>query len=194
MRTATIDTEALRRNWGVERLLGPSQDPYELTVRNLFEPTCNIAGIVSGFTGDGTKTVIPSEAMVKIDFRLVPEQDPRRIREVVVNLVANAIDATPPGGDVVVEVRRAGDAIEIAVRDTGHGMPQEMLRRLGTPFFTTRDDGTGLGIVLARSVVAQHGGSLRYDSEPGKGTTASITLPARHAASRCHDGTRTARR
>src|SRR5207248_1974615 len=52
-------------------------------VASVFEPTCNIAGIVSGYIGEGTKTVIPSEAMVKIDFRLVPEQDPKHIRALV---------------------------------------------------------------------------------------------------------------
>ena len=72
---------------------------------------------------------------------------------------------------------RADEEIEIVVRDTGRGMAAETLRRIGTPFFTTRDDGTGLGVVLARSVIAQHGGSLRYESEPGKGTRVSVTLP-----------------
>jgi signal transduction histidine kinase len=119
------------------------------------------------------------------------EADPRRIREAVLNLVANAIEATQAGGEVVVAVRRAGDVAEIVVRDSGRGMSPETLRRLGTPFFTTRDEGTGLGVVLARSVVAQHGGTLTYDSEPGRGTTATIVLPAR--PSRCHDGARAAR-
>jgi signal transduction histidine kinase len=105
------------------------------------------------------------------------EADPRRLREALLNLVANAIEATPPGGEVVVEVRPLGDEVELAVRDTGRGMPPETLARIGTPFFTTRDDGTGLGVVLARSVIAQHGGSLRYESEPGKGTRVRVTLP-----------------
>src|SRR6266702_209624 len=105
------------------------------------------------------------------------EADPLRLKEALLNLVANAIEATPAGGQVVVEVQAAGDRAEIVVRDTGRGMPPETLRRVGTPFFTTRDDGTGLGVVLARSVIAQHGGALRYDSEPGKGTLVSFTLP-----------------
>lgn len=105
------------------------------------------------------------------------EADPRRLKEALLNLVANAIEATPPGGEVVVEVRPAGDDVEIVVRDTGRGMAAETLRRIGTPFFTTRDDGTGLGVVLARSVIAQHGGSLSYDSEPGRGTRVRVTLP-----------------
>ncbi len=116
------------------------------------------------------------------------EGDPRRLKEALLNLVANGIEATPPGGEVIVEVRPAADQIEIVVRDTGRGMPPETLRRLGTPFFTTREEGTGLGVALARSVIVQHGGSLRYESEPGKGTTVRATLPAgvptarRHAA------------
>jgi signal transduction histidine kinase len=114
------------------------------------------------------------------------EADPRRLKEALLNLVANAIEATPPEGEVVVEVRPAGDAAEIVVRDTGRGMPAETLRRIGTPFFTTRDDGTGLGVVLARSVIAQHGGALTYESEPGNGTRVRVTLP--RVAARMGDG------
>lgn len=76
----------------------------------------------------------------------------------------------------------AGDQAEIVVRDTGRGMLPETLRRLGTPFFTTREGGTGLGVVLARSVIALHGGSLRYESAPGKGTTVRAILPSRARA------------
>ncbi len=108
---------------------------------------------------------------------LTVEADPRRLTEALLNLVANAIEATPPGGEVVVEVRPAGEEVELLVRDTGRGMPAATLRRIGTPFFTTRDDGTGLGVVLARSVISQHGGSLRYESEPGRGTRVKVTLP-----------------
>ena len=107
------------------------------------------------------------------------EADPRLLQEALLNLVANAIEATPPGGQVVVEVRLEGDETEIAIRDTGRGMPPETLRRLGSPYFTTREDGTGLGVMLARSVVAQHGGTLQYESEPGRGTTVKARLPRR---------------
>jgi len=107
----------------------------------------------------------------------VVEADSRRLKEALLNLVANAIEATPPGWQVLVEVRSRGELAEIAVRDTGRGMAPDTLRRVGTPFFTTRAQGTGLGVVLARSVIAQHGGTLRYESEPGKGTLVSLTLP-----------------
>jgi two-component system sensor histidine kinase HydH len=103
-------------------------------------------------------------------------------KEALLNLVSNAIEATPPGGEVVVEVRSCAGQAEIVVRDTGRGMPPETLRRLGTPFFTTREDGIGLGVLLARSVIALHGGSLFYESEPGRGTTVRATLPSRTRA------------
>ncbi len=119
------------------------------------------------------------------------EADPGPLKEALINLVGNAIEATPPGGEVAVEVRPAGDETEIVVRDTGRGMPAETLRRIGTPFFTTRENGTGLGVLLARTAIAQHGGSLRYESEQGKGTRVRVTLPRVPAGS--FDGARAAR-
>lgn len=108
--------------------------------------------------------------------------DPRRLKEALLNLVGNAVEATPAGGSVDVSVREHDGGARIVVRDTGRGMSAADLARLGTPFFTTREGGTGLGVVLARSVVTQHGGTLDYASEPGKGTTAIVQLPYRPLA------------
>jgi signal transduction histidine kinase len=63
------------------------------------------------------------------------------------------------------------------VRDTGRGMTRDIAARVGTPFFTTRDGGTGLGVVIARTAIAQHHGTLEFASIPGVGTTATIALP-----------------
>lgn len=103
--------------------------------------------------------------------------DPRRLKEAMLNLVANALEATPPGGAVAVEVRDTPRGALVEVRDSGRGMPPEVLARVGTPFFTTRPAGTGLGVTLARAAFVQHGGELRYDSAPGKGTVAIATVP-----------------
>jgi signal transduction histidine kinase len=107
----------------------------------------------------------------------VIEADPRRLKDALFNLVGNAVEATGQGGRVEVEIDGSDDAARIAVRDSGRGMPPEVLDRIGTPFFTTREEGTGLGVVVARSAFAQHGGSLVYSSQPGQGTTAVGTLP-----------------
>jgi len=104
--------------------------------------------------------------------------DPRRLKEALLNLVANALEATPPGGRVDVTVSAENGVARITVADSGAGMPPDVLNRIGTAFFTTRESGTGLGVLLARSVLTQHGGSLRYESAPGVGTTAIATLPA----------------
>jgi signal transduction histidine kinase len=103
--------------------------------------------------------------------------DPRRLKEALINLVANAIEATPNGGQVALEIRGDREHAKLEVRDTGRGITPEDLDRLGTSFFTTRPNGTGLGVVLAQGVITQHGGSLAYVSTVGKGTTATITLP-----------------
>jgi signal transduction histidine kinase len=113
--------------------------------------------------------------------------DPRRLKEALLNLIANAIEATPPGGSVETRVGTAQGLARIEVRDTGRGMPPDVLARVGTPFFTTREKGTGLGVLLARGVFAQHGGKLEYASEPGRGTVATAILPC-SPAEECCDG------
>jgi len=105
------------------------------------------------------------------------EADARRLQEALHNLVSNAIDATPRGGSIRIEIAAADGCARISVRDSGKGMSSETLAKLGTPFFTTREDGTGLGVALARAAFLQHGGSLEYRSEPGGGTTATALLP-----------------
>ncbi|MEO6775403.1 MAG: HAMP domain-containing sensor histidine kinase [Kofleriaceae bacterium] len=105
------------------------------------------------------------------------EGDPRRLKEALINLVSNAIEATPHGGAVTLRVRNGGPEAVVEVEDTGRGISAEDLNRLGTSFFTTRPNGTGLGVVLAQSVITQHGGSLAYRSTVGRGTVATIKLP-----------------
>ena len=105
------------------------------------------------------------------------EADPRRLREALINLVVNAVEASPRGGSVQIEIARRDGAVEVAVSDSGRGMPPEVLEKVGTPFFTTRDQGTGLGVVLARTAFVQHGGALQYQSAEGRGTVATGTLP-----------------
>jgi signal transduction histidine kinase len=108
--------------------------------------------------------------------------DPRRLKEALINLVSNAVEATPTGGRVQLRVRSDADNVTLEVKDTGRGISTEDLERLGTSFFTTRPNGTGLGVVLAQTVITQHGGSLGYQSILGQGTTATILLPVQSAA------------
>lgn len=101
-----------------------------------------------------------------------------QLKQAVLNLVLNALQATPPGGRVV--VRTAGDRrrLLVAVADDGEGMSAETREKAFTPFFTTREEGTGLGLPLVRRIVEQHGGSVAIASTPGAGTTVTLAFPA----------------
>lgn len=117
---------------------------------------------------------------LELDFR-GPESawvDGFLLKQAALNLLLNALQATPAGGHVV--VRTAGDTrrLVIAVSDDGEGMDAESQRQAFTPFFTTREDGTGLGLPLVRRIVDQHGGSVELSSEPGAGTTVTLVLAA----------------
>lgn len=103
--------------------------------------------------------------------------DSRLLREALVNVAANALEATPRGGRVDVRYAVGQRGTEIVVRDSGVGMTPEVHERIGTPFFTTRDGGTGLGVVIAKTAIQQHRGTLAYTSAPGRGTTATISIP-----------------
>jgi len=107
--------------------------------------------------------------------------DAGQIEQVILALVMNAIDAIPNGGNLTVTSRRAATSgyIQIEVRDDGVGMPRDVLAKMFEPFFTTKEHGRGLGLGLAisRNIVDRHGGRIEVASEPGHGTTFTITLP-----------------
>jgi two-component system, NtrC family, sensor histidine kinase HydH len=173
-RLALVEREVIRMQELLQRCLTHDRPPEELRPARV-ELGPLVADILLRLAPEA------SEARVKLRSHgdAGVEADPRRLREALVNLVANAIQASSPGGEVVVSVRAGAGQAEVAVRDTGRGMGAELLRLLGTPYLTTREDGSGLGVLLARAVIAQHGGALHYESEPGKGTTARATLPSR---------------
>jgi PAS domain S-box-containing protein len=103
--------------------------------------------------------------------------DAEKIKQVIINLLRNAADAMPDGGAVRISLVTAEKGIEIAVTDTGQGMTVKVLRKIFSPFFTTKPDGTGLGLALSRKIVEDHGGKLRASSELGKGSTFTVVLP-----------------
>lgn len=92
------------------------------------------------------------------------------------NLIRNAVEASPPGGQVDVEVRSGGDRLEVRVSDEGPGVPPERVIELFEPFFTTKPRGTGLGLSLARATLRAHGGDVEYHRQPGR-TCFTMRLP-----------------
>src|SRR5579862_5843040 len=123
------------------------------------------------------------QLQVQLAEDLPPLQcDPAQIEQVLLALITNAMDAMPQGGNIWLEARfKEPDAeIEIEVRDDGPGMAPDLLTRIFEPFFTTKDTGhgVGLGLAISRGIVERHRGRLEVQSELGKGTRFSITLPA----------------
>jgi signal transduction histidine kinase len=143
----------------------PQQVARELAV--LLEARAQEAGVTLAVEGDAALAI---------------DADARKLRQVLLNVVLNALQASPSGATVAISVaQRCGGAL-ITVRDEGSGMTPEVLERIRKPYFTTKEGGTGLGVAVARGLVEQHGGRLEFASVPGKGTTVSILMPAKPAS------------
>jgi signal transduction histidine kinase len=107
--------------------------------------------------------------------------DPFQLKHAVLNLVLNALQATPPGGAIAIETGGDDRVLEVRVRDSGEGMSEGVLPRAFDLFFTTREGGTGLGLPIARRIVEAHGGTLDLRSREGEGALATLSLPAARA-------------
>lgn len=104
--------------------------------------------------------------------------DPEQLEQVLLNLVINALQASPPGSDVVVSAEEIDNKVAIRVMDHGSGVQPEHIDRLFDPFFTTKETGTGLGLPVAHQIVGQMGGELIATSNPDGGMTFAVILPS----------------
>jgi signal transduction histidine kinase len=105
--------------------------------------------------------------------------DPSELREALLNIVLNAFDAMPEGGELSVSTAGDAQAVCCVIADTGPGMPETVRRRIFEPFFTTKGErGTGLGLSVAHSLITRHGGRIEVDSRPGAGTIFTLRFPA----------------
>ncbi|KIP20229.1 Sporulation kinase E [Anoxybacillus ayderensis] len=94
-----------------------------------------------------------------------------------INILKNAIEVMPNGGTITVSVSNIEEGIRIAIRDEGSGIPKEKIKKLGEPFYTTKERGTGLGLMVSYKIIEEHDGRIDVESEVGVGTTFYITLP-----------------
>jgi two-component system, OmpR family, sensor histidine kinase BaeS len=141
--------------------------------------------VVAGFLPQAAAANIRLEAHAEADLPLV-DLDPQRLHEVFTNLVANALRYTPAGGSIQVQTGRTGSArlqggssgLSVRVSDTGAGIAPQDLAHIFDRFYKGRDStGMGLGLAIARSIVEAHGGTITAKSQPGSGTTLTVTLP-----------------
>ena len=141
--------------------------------------TLLVTETVSSFRGQADATSIALSAECAPDLPLL-DVDPARVREVLANLIANALHYTPPGGTIRVRcsLDSGGREVVVAVGDTGAGIPADDLPHVFDRFYRARDShGMGLGLAIAKNLVTAHGGEIRAESEPGQGTTIRFSLP-----------------
>lgn len=131
------------------------------------------------------KTLVDTQAImnnIQIDFvnecgNLIINCDKNQLKQVMINFLKNSIEAMPAGGVITIELKKHGlNQVKMIVKDTGCGMPQHVLKRVGEPFFTTKESGTGLGIMNSKQIVENHHGTVHFWSDE-KGTIIEVILP-----------------
>lgn len=134
---------------------------------------------------DHVVTLLETQAILN-KVRIVTEQvkdmqpircDENQMKQVFVNVLKNAIEAMPDGGEVTVRTQQREQLLTVHITDQGGGIPDELASQIGQPFFTTKENGTGLGLMICHNIMESHGGKLSIASMSGAGTTVEIELP-----------------
>ena len=130
------------------------------------------------------KVLEPEISSHQIDLVFEPLEEPLtlpvdefQIHQVLINILRNSIDAMSGGGQIRIRLTKLADRIRIQILDTGEGIPSENLKRVFEPYFTTRAEGTGLGLAVVERIIREHQGRLRVESDPKQGTCFTIDLP-----------------
>jgi two-component system, NtrC family, sensor histidine kinase HydH len=141
---------------------------------------CDIESLLESVTKLASETAKMAQVDIVVETgdRLAQVSvDPEQIRQVLLNLVINAVQSMQAAGTIHLRALRDGDEIRIEVQDEGMGIPDENLERIFDPFFTTRTGGTGLGLSIAYQIVNRHGGHISARKNAARGMTFSVTLP-----------------
>jgi len=158
----------------VEQILGFAR-PLNLT-----RSSRNLNRIVNGIL----ELLQPQITANKVDVRLALSDDASSgmidessLRDALMNLILNAVEAMPNGGRLSITSERNEDKLRLEIADTGRGISEEEIKNIFEPFYTTKEQGLGLGMPYAKKIIEQHGGAISVASQPGEGTKFSITLP-----------------
>ncbi|KKI93933.1 sporulation kinase [Bacillus sp. SA1-12] len=123
--------------------------------------------------------------LVNVQMKLIVDPDlpliycePNQLKQVFINILKNAIEVMPMGGQIdATIIRKDNEHVIVSITDRGSGISEDKIKRLGQPFYTTKERGTGLGLMVSYKIIEEHRGSVDVESEEGKGTTFHITLP-----------------
>jgi len=177
----------------------PEDDPRHRLVQKILTGTSSLEKVVSGlleYTRPVELKLVPTSCAaiaqaalrymeydpsritifteVDLDLRILADAD--KIRQVLMNILMNAVQSITGRGEIRVSAEADGNLVHLVVQDTGCGMKEEELKQIFSPFYTTKEKGTGLGMAVSQKIVDGHGGVLSADSEPGKGTRIAIQL------------------
>jgi signal transduction histidine kinase len=172
-----IEKECLRLNRLLTNFLEfarPRLPQYQLTeVGPILESVIGLAAHSVGRQPIQLRTdIAPDMPAIKCD--------PEQIKQVLLNLTINSVQAMPDGGEIVLSTRVDGSRVVIEVKDQGPGISPDNLDKIFDPFFTTRDTGTGLGLSVAHQILSQHGGILNAKNNSDRGASFSLFLPIQH--------------
>ncbi len=117
------------------------------------------------------------QASMQIDDKLIVNADAQLLKRVLINLVTNAVQAMPDGGELTIKAQTNDKKVQIIVEDTGTGIPEEIKSKIFTPLFTTKSKGQGFGLAVCKRVIEAQGGTINFESQEGKGTKFIIELP-----------------
>jgi signal transduction histidine kinase len=158
------------RNLGDFARLYPRQK-MPTSLRGILENTLNLVRYDKNFRKVVIRTDVQDTPLLKID--------PDQIQQVFLNLILNARDAMPEGGDLDISIKQSDGLVEVRFADTGHGIDAEVKDTVFDPFFSTKGPtkGTGLGLSICYSIIKDHGGTIEIDSEKDKGTRFIIKIP-----------------
>ncbi|MEO0453989.1 MAG: ATP-binding protein [Verrucomicrobiota bacterium] len=120
---------------------------------------------------------IKTEVSAKAEDELATAVDVGQMKQVFYNLIKNSLHALPNGGTILAEIKREGDLLRIDFRDDGIGIELEDISKVMQPYYTTKEKGSGLGLMIIQRIVSEHGGRIELESEKGIGTTVRIYLP-----------------
>lgn len=169
--------ETERLNRVVEDFLKMArQQPQHLQCCNLHDEL----ELIIALTSHEAKRRNVTQVLETFDTGLTIRADGDTLRQALLNLVINALQATPPGGRITISVRSHDTNCEIRISDSGAGISAELQQRIFEPFFTTKPDGAGLGLVITKKIIESHGGALSVVSPPGQGATFIVNLVMEH--------------
>ncbi|UCC78804.1 MAG: hypothetical protein JSW64_11040 [Candidatus Zixiibacteriota bacterium] len=169
-----ISSEVLRLERITSELLEYSRKPY------LEKKTHNINDLVRNSLGFMKSQIRSSDIEISTEFDIKEPQvelDERRFRQVVFNIIGNALEAMEPGGKLTITTKAENGYVELKIEDNGKGISEDEKEHLFTPFFTTKSGGSGLGLPISKKIVEDHGGRIEFRSQFSSGTQFSIFMP-----------------